>query len=76
MKTKEERQEQRRARRAHILAATRHALRPLDADDRDALAVLIHRAAEILSDGEITQEEHDELAALAGALREARSNTP
>lgn len=75
MKTKAERQEQRRARRKYILAATRHALRPLDADDRDALAVLIRRGAEILSDGEITVEEREELRDLVQSLGEARSNT-
>lgn len=54
----------------------RHAVRPLDDDDREALALLIKRGAEILSDGGVSAEETAELKELVESLAEARQNTP
>jgi len=80
MKTKEERQEERhqrrKNRRAALRSVARSVSRPLDDDDREALAILIKRGAEILSDGEVTDEERAELLALVRDVSEARKNTP
>lgn len=80
MKTKEERQEERhqrrKNRRAALRAKVRGISRPLDEDDREALALLLKRTGEILSDAEVTDEERAEWFELARDFGEARKNTP
>jgi Arc/MetJ-type ribon-helix-helix transcriptional regulator len=73
---RDKRKVRRVARRAKITSAIRTAVRRLDEDDKEALALLIKRGAELLSDGELSQEDVDELKELVGDLGEARKNTP
>ncbi len=75
MKTPQERKHRRDNRRS-ALGAILDRVRPLDDDDREALTILIKRAAEILGDGELSTDEVDELRDLLGALVNARRNTP
>lgn len=75
MKTPEERKHRRDNRRS-ALGAILDRVRPLDDDDREALTILIKRAAEILGDGELSSDEVDELRDLLGALVKARRNSP
>lgn len=74
--SQEERRQRRQHRSAALRAMLRESVRPLDDDDREALALLIKRGAEILSDGERSDEEIAELRELVEALATARKNTP
>lgn len=51
-------------------------LRPLDANDRVALAFLVNSAGEALRDGNLSREETELLREAIEALREARADTP
>jgi hypothetical protein len=51
-------------------------LRPLDADDREALAFLINQGQEVLRDGKISKVERELLREAWKAWEEARENTP
>jgi hypothetical protein len=53
-----------------------HKLRPLDTDDKEALAFLIDCAGEVLRDGSISVQEAELLREAWAGWREARSNTP
>jgi hypothetical protein len=73
---RESRRARRKARRQHLIARVKHAARPLDDDDREALTQLVKRGAEILGDGVVSPPEIEELKELVGELAEARANTP
>jgi hypothetical protein len=75
MKTPQERKQRRDERRRKIRNAITGVSRPLDEDDREAVAILIKRGAEILSDGEVTDEEKADLINLIRGVATARSNT-
>ena len=60
---------------AAVKDRVKHALRPLDADDKDAVRALAAALLVAARDG-ISAEEEEALDELYAAWREARSNTP
>lgn len=79
MKTQEERKERRRAALTEFREAVKdrvnHALRPFDADDKEAAQALAASLLVAMQDG-ISAQEEAALVKLFEAFKEARANTP